>query len=124
MTCSGFSRESVPSAGKWASGLVSASGVSVSQLRCRSPTTGCSRRFRSWWTETSCRSQGSEIPVAQGEGILPVIGARRLDQVETMIESTRVMLGDAEPARLEELVPGGAARGDRYRVMADSNSER
>lgn len=35
-----------------------------------------------------------------------------------MIDSTRVVLGDDELARLQGLVPRGAARGDRYPAPA------
>ncbi|MEV4224620.1 aldo/keto reductase [Nonomuraea sp. NPDC049725] len=63
---------------------------------------------------------------SRGEDIVPVVGARRLDQVGALIDSVRVSLGDDELARIEELIPRGAAKGDRYpsRHMADLDSER
>ncbi|SDU34467.1 aldo/keto reductase [Jiangella alkaliphila] len=63
---------------------------------------------------------------AQGDDIVPVVGARRLDQLATMIASAGITLDDADLARLVELIPAGAARGDRYptRFMADLDSER
>lgn len=63
---------------------------------------------------------------AQGDDIVPVVGARRLDQVETMIASNSVALNGDDLARLDELIPRGAALGDRYptQFMADLDSER
>ncbi|BCJ39033.1 aldo/keto reductase [Actinocatenispora thailandica] len=63
---------------------------------------------------------------AQGDDIVPVVGARRPDQVDTMIGARRVVLDAADLARIEELVPRGSARGDRYPAahMADLDSER
>ncbi|WP_043631975.1 aldo/keto reductase [Nonomuraea candida] len=63
---------------------------------------------------------------AQGEDIVPVIGARRPDQVATMIDSGRVSFDAGELARIDELIPPGAAKGDRYpsQAMADLDSER
>lgn len=63
---------------------------------------------------------------ARGDDLIPVIGARRPEQVATMIDSGRVELDQAELALIDELIPPGAVRGDRYptRFMADLDSER
>lgn len=63
---------------------------------------------------------------AQGEDIVPVVGSRRLDQVATLVGSGLVSLDAAELARIDELIPRGAAQGDRYpsQAMADLDSER
>lgn len=63
---------------------------------------------------------------AQGDDIVPVVGARRIDQVAPMIGSTGITLDADDLGRLDELIPRGAARGDRYptRFMADLDSER
>ena len=63
---------------------------------------------------------------AQGEDVVPVVGARRPAQVGTLVDSTRVSLTPAELARIDELVPRGAARGERYpsQHMAALDSER
>lgn len=63
---------------------------------------------------------------AQGEDIVPVVGARRPDQVATLVGSGRVSLSPEELARIDELIPPGAAHGDRYpsQGMADLDSER
>ncbi|WP_223189430.1 aldo/keto reductase [Nonomuraea terrae] len=63
---------------------------------------------------------------AQGEDIVPVVGSRRLEQVVTMIDGGRVSLGAEELAQIEDLIPRGAARGDRYpsQAMAQLDSER
>ncbi|PZF83737.1 aldo/keto reductase [Jiangella anatolica] len=63
---------------------------------------------------------------AQGDDIVPVVGPRRLDQVASMIGSTGITLTDDDLAGLDELIPAGSARGDRYPApfMADLDSER
>ncbi|NMO93903.1 aldo/keto reductase [Actinomycetospora sp. TBRC 11914] len=59
---------------------------------------------------------------AAGEDIVPVLGARRVEQVTTMLEP--VTLSAAEAAELADLVPRGAVAGDRYpaAAMADLDS--
>lgn len=61
---------------------------------------------------------------AQGEDIVPVVGARRVEQVTTMFEP--VTLSAEEAAALAALIPRGAVAGDRYPAlaMADLDSER
>jgi aryl-alcohol dehydrogenase-like predicted oxidoreductase len=63
---------------------------------------------------------------AQGDDIVPVVGPRRAEQVASMIASTGITLDGDDLARIDELVPPGAARGDRYprQFMADLDSER
>lgn len=63
---------------------------------------------------------------SMGETIVPVVGSRRVDQVETSMAGGRLVLDSADTARIEELVPRGAARGDRYpaQFMAELDSER
>ncbi|GAA4899803.1 aldo/keto reductase [Streptomonospora salina] len=50
----------------------------------------------------------------QGADIVPLVGSRRPGQIETMIASTTVTLDPEDLARIDELVPKGAARGARY----------
>lgn len=63
---------------------------------------------------------------AQGDDILPVIGARRLEQVATMMDSNRIALDSADLAMIDGLIPVGAAKGDRYPkpFMKDLDSEK
>jgi aryl-alcohol dehydrogenase-like predicted oxidoreductase len=63
---------------------------------------------------------------ARGEDIVPVIGSRRIDQVKSMINSNRITVDSDDLARIDELIPRGAVRGDRYPTqhMADLDSER
>ena len=63
---------------------------------------------------------------AQGDDIVPVVGSRRIEQVQTMIDSNRTTLDGDDVARIGELVPRGAVRGDRYpaEFMAALDSER
>lgn len=62
---------------------------------------------------------------ARGEHIVPVIGSRRVSQVESMAGANAVVLDEADLARIDAAVPVGAARGDRYptQFMAQLDSE-
>jgi pyridoxine 4-dehydrogenase len=51
---------------------------------------------------------------AQGDDIVPIIGSRRPEQIESMIASTVVTLDREDLARIDELIPKGAAKGGRY----------
>jgi aryl-alcohol dehydrogenase-like predicted oxidoreductase len=59
---------------------------------------------------------------AAGDDVVPVLGARRVDQVATMLEP--VGLSADEAADLAALVPRGSVAGDRYpaAAMADLDS--
>ena len=61
---------------------------------------------------------------AQGEDIVPVVGARRVEQVRTLVEG--VTLDADDLARINEWIPRGSVSGDRYPAahMADLDSER
>ena len=61
---------------------------------------------------------------AQGDDIVPVVGARRVEQVTTMLEN--VTLSAEEAAELAPLVPRSSVAGDRYpaAAMAHLDSER
>jgi aryl-alcohol dehydrogenase-like predicted oxidoreductase len=63
---------------------------------------------------------------AQGNDILPVVGARRPSQVGSMISSGRIHLEANELDEIDQLIPRGAVRGDRYPAehMAMLDSER
>ncbi|OEZ99907.1 aldo/keto reductase [Duganella sp. HH101] len=51
---------------------------------------------------------------AQGEDIVPLVGARTRVRLEEALASTRLQLSAADLARLEQAVPAGAAAGGRY----------
>ncbi|RFP09077.1 aldo/keto reductase [Duganella sp. BJB488] len=51
---------------------------------------------------------------AQGEDIVPLVGARTRVRLEEALASTRVKLSPSDLARLEQAVPPGAASGGRY----------
>ncbi|MCU6502091.1 aldo/keto reductase [Rugamonas sp. A1-17] len=51
---------------------------------------------------------------AQGEDIVPLVGARTRVRLEEALASTRVRLSPSDLARLERAVPPGAASGGRY----------
>jgi aryl-alcohol dehydrogenase-like predicted oxidoreductase len=51
---------------------------------------------------------------AQGDDIVPLVGARRRDRLAEALGALDVALSADDLARLERAVPPGAARGDRY----------
>lgn len=61
---------------------------------------------------------------AQGEDIIPLIGARRRDRLTEALGALDVALSDEDLAAIERAVPKGAAAGERYApaqmVMLDS----
>jgi aryl-alcohol dehydrogenase-like predicted oxidoreductase len=63
---------------------------------------------------------------AQGEDILPLIGARRRDRLVEAFGALDVTLSSADLAGIEKAVPKGAASGDRYAAaaMAHLDSEK
>jgi aryl-alcohol dehydrogenase-like predicted oxidoreductase len=63
---------------------------------------------------------------AQGRDIVPVLGARRRDQLKETLSALDVSLNAADLAALDEAAPKGAAAGERYapQGMASLDSER
>jgi aryl-alcohol dehydrogenase-like predicted oxidoreductase len=63
--------------------------------------------------------------LAQGEDIVPLIGARRRERLDEALGALDVTLSDADLAQIEDAVPAGAAAGDRYAAaqMAHLDSE-
>ena len=63
---------------------------------------------------------------AQGEDIIPLIGARRRDRLAEAVGAEAVTLSKADLAAIEQAVPKDAAAGERYpaQAMADLDSER
>jgi aryl-alcohol dehydrogenase-like predicted oxidoreductase len=63
---------------------------------------------------------------AQGEDILPLVGARRRDRLHEALGALNVTLDADDLAAIEHAVPAGAAAGSRYTapVMAELDSER
>jgi pyridoxine 4-dehydrogenase len=63
---------------------------------------------------------------AQGQDIVPLIGARRPDRLAEALGALDLSLTPADLAELEQIVPKGAAAGDRYNPeqMAMLDSER
>jgi aryl-alcohol dehydrogenase-like predicted oxidoreductase len=64
--------------------------------------------------------------LSRGEDIVPLIGARRRDQLDEALGALELELSADEQARIEEAIPPGAAAGDRYGApqMADLDSEK
>jgi len=64
--------------------------------------------------------------LAQGDDIVPVIGARRRDRLTETLGALEVTLTKDEFAAIEAAVPKGAAAGDRYEAvqMAHLDSEK
>lgn len=63
---------------------------------------------------------------AQGNDIVPLVGARRRDRLAEALGAANVTLSPADIAAIERAVPKGAAAGARYpsHAMADLDSER
>lgn len=63
---------------------------------------------------------------AQGEDIVPLIGARRRDRLAEALGAQQVTLGEADLAAIEAAMPKGAAAGERYPAaqLAHMDSEK
>jgi aryl-alcohol dehydrogenase-like predicted oxidoreductase len=63
---------------------------------------------------------------SQGDDVVPLIGARRRDQLAEGLRGAHLKLSDDEIQELELATPAGAVRGERYGApqMADLDSER
>ncbi|MFB7335166.1 aldo/keto reductase [Streptomyces adustus] len=64
--------------------------------------------------------------LAQGEDIVPLVGARTRERLTESLGALDVRLDDADLAAIEQAVPAGAAAGDRYgaAALAHLDSER
>ena len=64
--------------------------------------------------------------LSRGEDIVPVIGARTRDRLHEALGALELGLDDHDLERIEQVVPPGAAAGDRYpeQQMANLDSER
>ena len=63
---------------------------------------------------------------AQGEDIVPLVGAKRPDQLAEAVAALDIRLGAEDLADIERAVPPDAVAGQRYNVhgMAALDSER
>ncbi|MFZ0042233.1 MAG: aldo/keto reductase [Solirubrobacteraceae bacterium] len=63
---------------------------------------------------------------SRGEDVIPLIGARRRDQLAEALAGLELTLSDQDLEAIEHAAPSGAVRGERYaaRQMADLDSER
>ena len=52
--------------------------------------------------------------LAQGKDIVPLVGARKRAQWAELSEADGIVLSEADLAAIEQAVPAGAAKGDRY----------
>ncbi|MFL5559874.1 MAG: aldo/keto reductase [Gemmatimonadaceae bacterium] len=64
--------------------------------------------------------------LARGDDIIPLIGARRRERLTEALGAIDVRLSASDLARIEQVVPHDAAKGDRYdpHAMASLDSER
>ena len=64
--------------------------------------------------------------LAQGRDIVPLVGARRREQWAESSAADAIRLSEADLAAIEEAVPKGAAKGERYpaQAMAHLDSEK
>lgn len=51
---------------------------------------------------------------AQGEDIVPLVGARTRERLTEALPATESALSPDGPAEIDKTVPPGTARGDRY----------
>jgi aryl-alcohol dehydrogenase-like predicted oxidoreductase len=58
---------------------------------------------------------------AQGQDIVPLVGARRRDRLNEALGALEVTLMDEDLAAIEHVVPKGAAAGERYPAMQMAN---
>ena len=56
--------------------------------------------------------------LAQGEHIIPIPGTKRIQYLEQNAHAVNVILTPDELARMNQMLPRGAAAGDRYPEMA------
>ncbi len=63
---------------------------------------------------------------AQGEDVVPLVGARRRDQLDEALGALAVVLTTEELARIARAIPAGAIAGERCMpaVLAQMDSER
>jgi aryl-alcohol dehydrogenase-like predicted oxidoreductase len=54
---------------------------------------------------------------AQGDDIVPLVGARRRDRLTEALDALNVILDAGDLAAIEQAIPAGAAAGDRYPAM-------
>ncbi len=64
--------------------------------------------------------------LSRGEGIVPLVGARRRDRLEEALGALDLELSPADLEAIEGAVPPGAAAGERYAApqLAMLDSER
>ena len=63
---------------------------------------------------------------SRGQDIVPLVGARRRDQLQEALGALELELSPEDLERIERAIPSDAAAGDRYGApqMADLDSER
>src|SRR4029079_3868037 len=59
--------------------------------------------------------------LAQGEDIVPIPGTKRVRYLDENIGALDVKLTDADLERLDEILPPGAAAGERYHAQGMAN---
>lgn len=64
--------------------------------------------------------------LAQGNDIVPLVGARQRERLNESLGALRVELNEGDLTRIEQTIPLGAAAGDRYNayIMAHLDSEK
>ena len=64
--------------------------------------------------------------LARGHDIVPLVGARKREQWAESSAADRLKLTEADLAAIEQAVPKGAAKGERYpaQAMAHLDSEK
>ena len=60
--------------------------------------------------------------LAQGEDVVPLVGARRRERLHEALGALDLDLSAADRERIEAAVPAGAAAGDRYAGRPDGHA--
>ena len=91
-----------------------------SRVRTSSATSTSSRPSRSSRRRRAAHPASWRLAwvLAQGEDIVPIPGTKRVKYVEENAAADDVELTEADLARIDEIVPMGAAAGDRYADMS------
>ena len=106
----------------------SAASARASRARTWTATSRWSRRCAQVAEAAASPSRRSRSPgsLAQGEDIVPLVGARRRERLDEALGATELELSAGDLAAIERAVPAGAAAGARYpeAQVAHLDSER
>ena len=88
----------------------------ASRARISRRTSSSSAKSRQWREEKGCTTAQLALAwvLAQGDDIVPIPGTKRVRYLDENIGALDVKLTDEDLKRLDEILPPGAAPGERY----------